>query len=130
MNSNNIRNKNDRLRFIVRVEMVRRKSIDVQNMRSKILGYTLPYFVILSIWLVFFSPLVSATMYAAPLQLAIPPTTTKTTNSNTFLTYENNSTLGINIQYPSNWQRNGYNNKVAFFAPNRHQQRSTYLVGK
>jgi hypothetical protein len=76
-------------------EMVRRKSIDVQNIRNKILGYTLPYFVILSIWLVFFSPLVSATMYAAPLQLAIPPTTTKTTNSNTFLTYENNSTLVV-----------------------------------
>ena len=75
---------------------------------------------ILSIWLVFFSPLVTSTMYAAPLQQAIAQTTTtatKTTNSNAFLTYENNSTLGVKIQYPSNWQRDNYNNKVAFFAP-------------
>ncbi len=60
-------------------------------------------------------------MYAAPLQQAIAQTTTttatKTTNSNAFLTYENNSTLGVKIQYPSNWQRDSYNNKVAFFAP-------------
>ena len=34
-----------------------------------------------------------------------------------FLTYENNSTLGIKIQYPSNWQMDNYSNKVAFFAP-------------
>ncbi len=67
-----------------------------------------------------FLPLVTSTMYAAPLQQAIAQTTTtatKTTNSNAFLTYENNSTLGVKIQYPSNWQRDGYNNKVAFFAP-------------
>jgi hypothetical protein len=47
-------------------------------------------------------------MYAAPLQQAIAQTTTtatKTTNRNAFLTYENNSTLGVKIQYPSNWQR-------------------------
>jgi len=59
-------------------------------------------------------------MYAAPLQQTIAQTTTtatKTTNSNAFLTYENNSTLGVKIQYPSNWQRDSYNNKVAFFAP-------------
>ncbi len=57
-------------------------------------------------------------MYAAPLQQAIATTTaTKTTNSNAFLTCENNSTLGVKIQYPSNWQRDSYNNKVAFFAP-------------
>ena len=82
--------------------------------------YILPYFVILSIWLVFFSSLVTSTMYAAPLQQAIAQTTTtatKTTNSNEFLTYENNSTLGVKIQYPANWQRDNYNNKVAFFAP-------------
>jgi hypothetical protein len=44
-------------------------------------------------------------------------TTTKPSSSNSFLTYENNCTLGIKIQYPANWQRDSYNNKVAFFAP-------------
>jgi hypothetical protein len=80
--------------------MVRRKNIDVQKMRG--------------VWLVFFSPLFPL------LQQAIAQTSTtatKTTNSNAFLTYENNSTLGIKIQYPSNWQQDSYNNKVAFFAP-------------
>jgi hypothetical protein len=69
--------------------------------------YTLPYFVTLSVWLLFFSPLVTSTMYTAPLQLAIAQTTTptKTTNSNAFLIYENNSTLGVKIQYPSNWEK-------------------------
>jgi hypothetical protein len=85
---------------------------------SKTLGYTLPYLVILSIWLIFVSPLVT-NLHTAPLQQAVPSTTipTKTTNSNGFLTYENNSTLGVKIQYPSNWQRDTYNNTVAFFAP-------------
>ena len=37
-----------------------RKNIDVQkNEGSKILGYTLPYLAILSIWLIFVSPLVT-----------------------------------------------------------------------
>jgi len=69
--------------------------------------------------MIFFSPSVTSTMYVAPLQLAIAQTTTptKTTSSNAFLTYENNSTLGIKIQYPSNWESDSYNNKVAFFAP-------------
>jgi hypothetical protein len=89
-----------------------------RNGGSKILGYTLPFFVILSIWLLFFSPLVTSTMYAAHLQQVISKSTTpKTANSNAFLTYENNSTLGIKIQYPANWQRDSYDNKVAFFAP-------------
>jgi hypothetical protein len=88
------------------------------NEGSNILGYILPYFVILSVWLVFFSPLVTSTMYNAPLQaMALPTAPIKTINSNAFLTYESNSTLGIKIQYPSNWQRDSYNNKVAFFAP-------------
>ena len=49
-----------------------------------------------------FLSLVTSTMYAS-LQQTIAQTTTtatKTTNSNTFLTYENNSTLGVKIQYP------------------------------
>jgi hypothetical protein len=48
----------------------------------------------------FFSSLVSSTMFASPLPQAIAQTTTtatKTANSNAFLTYENNSTLGIKI---------------------------------
>jgi hypothetical protein len=58
-------------------------------------------------------------MYTPQLQQAIAQTTpaTKPSSSNSFLTYENNSTLGIKIQYPSNWQRDSYDNKVAFFAP-------------
>jgi hypothetical protein len=65
----------------------------------------------------FFSPLVP--ICADALRQAIPQTTipSRTTNSNRFLTYENNSTLGVKIQYPSNWQRDTYNNKVASFAP-------------
>jgi hypothetical protein len=61
-----------------------------------------------------FLSLVTSTMYAS-LQQTIAQTTTtatKTTNSNTFLTYENNSTLGVKIQYPDNWQRSiGITNK-------------------
>jgi len=58
-------------------------------------------------------------MNGVPLQLAKAETTTptKTTNGNLFRTYENNSTLEIKIRYPSNWQRDSYNNKVAFLAP-------------
>jgi PsbP-like protein len=86
--------------------------------------------VILSIWLVFFSSLVTSTMYAAPLQQAIAQTTTtatKSTNSNAFLTYENNSTLGVKIRYPSNWQSDSYNNKVAFFAPSLEEGNSKII---
>jgi hypothetical protein len=75
------------------------KISSTKNEGSNILVYILPYFVILSIWLVFFLSLVTS-MYAAPLQQAIAQTTTtatKTNNSNAFLTYENNSTLGIKI---------------------------------
>src|SRR5438445_5579355 len=89
-----------------------------KNEGSKILGYTLPFFVILSIWLLFFSPMVTSTMYAAHLQQVITKSTPpKTANSSAFLTYENNSTLGIKILYPANWQKDNYNNKVAFYAP-------------
>jgi hypothetical protein len=58
-------------------------------------------------------------MYAAPLQqpIAQATTPTKPTSSNSFLRYENNSTLGIKIRYPANWQRDSYDDKVAFFAP-------------
>ncbi len=97
--------------------MSRRKNFDVQKVRSKILGFKLPYFVILSIWLILLSPLVSSTMFAAPLQLAIAQTTTpsKTTKGNAFLTYENNSTLGIKIQYPSKWKRVQYGDMAVVF---------------
>jgi hypothetical protein len=58
----------------------------------------------------FFSTSAISTIYAAQLQQAIALITTATTSkpssSNAFLTYENNSTLGVKIQYPSggsNW---------------------------
>ena|SRR5436309_3072565 len=81
-----------------------------------------PWFVVLSILLLILPPtLVVSTMYTSQLQQAIAQTTNaatpKPTSSNSFLTYENNSTLGIKIQYPSNWEKDSYYNKVAFFAP-------------
>ena len=57
----------------------------------------------------FFSSLAISTMYTNQLQHAIAQTTNaaspKPTSDNTFLPYENNSTLGIKIQYPSNWEK-------------------------
>ena len=42
----------------------------------------------------------------------------ETTSNNSFLTYENNSTLGIKIQYPSSWERLEYDNEgVLFLSP-------------
>ncbi|MGB7954302.1 MAG: PsbP-related protein [Candidatus Nitrosopolaris sp.] len=42
----------------------------------------------------------------------------ETTRNNSFLTYENNSTLGIKIQYPSSWERIEYDDEgVLFFSP-------------
>ena len=75
---------------------------------------------ILSVWLAVYSTSVISIIYTVQLQPAIAETTitpTKTTYGDTFLTYENNSTLGIKIQYPANWQTDTYDNKVAFFAP-------------
>ncbi len=41
-----------------------------------------------------------------------------TTRNNSFLTYENNSTLGIKIQYPSGWERLEYDDEgVLFLSP-------------
>jgi hypothetical protein len=76
--------------------------------------------VILSVWLAVYSTSVISIIYTVQLQPAIAEATitpTKTTYGDTFLTYENNSTLGIKIQYPANWQTDTYDNKVAFFAP-------------
>jgi hypothetical protein len=104
--------------IVVSKEMAKRQA-SIYKKRRKILSYKLPIFVFLSIALIFFSPLFTSIMYAAPLRQVIAQSTTptKTANSNSFLSYENNSTLGIKMQYPSNWQRDSYNNKVAFFAP-------------
>ena len=56
-----------------------------------------------------FSSLAISTMYTNQLQHAIAQTTNaaspKPTSGNTFLPYENNSILGIKIQYPANWER-------------------------
>ena len=53
---------------------------------------------------------------AAQSKTSIAATKMMPISSNRFLTYEN-STLGITIQYPSNWEKDSYHNKVAFFAP-------------
>jgi hypothetical protein len=48
----------------------------------------------------------------------IKSTMNGTTSNSWFLTYENNSTLGVKIQYPSNWKRVEYGNMaVVFFSP-------------
>jgi hypothetical protein len=56
-----------------------------------------------------FSSSAVSTIYTKHLQQAIAQTvtagTTKPTSGNSFLTYENNSTLGIKMQYPANWER-------------------------
>jgi hypothetical protein len=42
----------------------------------------------------------------------------ETTRNNSFLTYENNSTLGIKIKYPSSWERLEYDDEgVLFLSP-------------
>src|SRR5215472_11076405 len=54
--------------------------------------------------------------------------TTKTTpRSNSFLMYENNSTLGIKIQYPTNWEKDSYKDKVIFFAPSLAERHGTII---
>ena len=90
----------------------------IYKRRRNVTRYMAPFFAISITWLVFFSSLVT-NLYAAALHQAIPHAIapTKTTNSDGFLTYENNSTLGVNIQYPSNWERDTFHDKVAFFAP-------------
>ena len=92
-----------------------------KNWKAKFVSCLSPYLIILSVSLMSFSASAISTIYTAQPQQAIAQTTTaatpKPTSSNAFLTYENNSTLGINIQYPSNWEKDSYDNKVAFFAP-------------
>jgi hypothetical protein len=105
--------------------LVRSIDNDIKKLgRVKFVSCLSPCLVILSVSLMFFSTLAISTIYTAQLQQAIAQTTTATTttttkpsSSNSFLTYENNSTLGVKIQYPANWQRDSYDNKVAFFAP-------------
>jgi len=78
-------------------------------------------FAILCLSLIFFSISAISIMYTVQLQQAVAQTTTaantKPTSGNSFPAYENNSTLGLKIQYPSNWEKDSYDNKVAFFAP-------------
>ena len=73
------------------------------------LSVLIPCLVILSVSLMFFSTPAISTIYTAQVQQAIAETsnatTTKPSSGNSFLSYENNSTLGIKIQYPTNWQR-------------------------
>ena len=102
--------------------MVRSIGNDLQiRGRVRFVSCLSPCLVILSVLLMLFSTSAISTIYTAHLQRAIAqittPTTTKPSSSNSFLTYENNSTLGIKIQYPADWQRDSYDNKVVFFAP-------------
>src|SRR3989442_10732872 len=80
-----------------------------KNWKEKFVSGLSPYLIILSVSLMFFSASAIYTVYNAQPQQAIAQTTTaatpKPTSSNAFLTYENNSTLGIKIQYPANWER-------------------------
>lgn len=90
--------------------MVRSIGNDLQiRGRVRFVSCLSPCLVILSVLLMLFSTSAISTIYTADLQRAIAqittPTTTKPSSSNSFLTYENNSTLGIKIQYPANWQR-------------------------
>ena len=78
---------------------------------------TLSYFMILTLlfMILIFSTL--ATYNLGCLQAMAQMTTTKT--SSNFLTYEN-STYGVKIQYPENWQTkpaNGFLGEVVFFTP-------------
>src|SRR5947209_19938767 len=80
-----------------------------KNWKEKFVSGLSPYLIILSVSLMFFSASAIYTVYNAQPQQAIAQTTTaatpKPTSGNFFLTYENNSTLGIKIQYPANWER-------------------------
>src|SRR5712691_8450439 len=59
-------------------------------------------------------------MYTAVLHQAKAQTSTTAAtkiSGDSFLIYDNNSTLGIKIQYPVNWEKDIYDKKVGFFAP-------------
>jgi hypothetical protein len=64
---------------------------------------------------------------AQPSKTSIAATKTMP-SSNRFLTYENNSTLGITIQYPSNWEKDSYHNKLAFFAPSLAEGHNSKII--
>ena len=103
------------------MRVVRSIDNDIKQLESEICQLLSPYLIILSVSLMFFSASAISTIYIGQPQQAIAQISTvatpKLTSSSAFLTYENNSTLGINIQYPSNWEKDSYDNKVAFFAP-------------
>ena len=101
--------------------MIRRTSIEIQKLRRVRFFHCLsPWFVILVVSLIFFSVSAISTVYTSvPHQAKAQTGTTAATKIrvNSFLIYDNNSTLGIKIQYPVNWEKDSYDKKVAFFAP-------------
>jgi len=101
--------------------MIRRTSIEIQKPRRVRFFLCLsPWFMILVVSLIFFSVSAISTLYAAvPHQAKAQTGTTAATKirGNSFLIYDDNSTLGIKIQYPVNWEKDSYDKKVAFFAP-------------
>jgi hypothetical protein len=50
-----------------------------------------------------------------------------TTGSSWFPTYENNSTLGIKMQYPSNWKRVEYGNTGVGFLSSSESNSDRFL---
>jgi hypothetical protein len=101
--------------------MIRRIGIDIQSLRRiSLLSCISSCLVILLLSLIFFSHSAISSPYTVQLYHAVAQTSTTVptkSSCNSFLTYENNTTLGIKIQYPSNWERDSYDKKIAFFAP-------------
>ena len=79
---------------------------------------SLSYFMILTVFMtLIFS--VSATSNLVCLQASAQSTTTTSSSATNFLTYDN-STYGIKIQYPDNWEKkpaDGLLGEVVFFLP-------------
>ena len=85
----------------------------IRTIRS-LTGLFPPDFLYLFILLMFLLTTAVSIMDIAAQQTQTSIAATKTMpSSNRSLTYEN-STLGITIQYPSNWEKDSYHNKVAF----------------
>jgi hypothetical protein len=101
--------------------MIRRTNIELQKLtRVRFFDCLSSCFVILVVSLLFYLVPAISPMYTAILHQAQAQTSTTAATKirvNSFLIYDNNSTLGIKIQYPVNWEKDSYDKKVAFFAP-------------
>jgi hypothetical protein len=102
--------------------MIRRTNIELQKlMRVRFFDCLSSCFVILVVSLLFYlvpaiSPVYTARLHQAQAQTRTTAATKIRVNS--FLIYDNNSTLGIKIQYPVNWERLEYDDEgVLFLSP-------------